>query len=317
MYEKTASSTTYKIPQCCCSCLGSAEKRLLIVYAREWTHDGVEYRKSYNIDVPICASCKRAVYKRRFAGVGSFLVVLALAWLVWQQDWGGWEMWAAIGLAIAGFITVTGIWFSGLPADIEDNGLPKFRNSRYQHMFEELNFISPSRYSHYECVENTADRMKPAPDAASRELQAAKYQPLFEFGSATTILRFPGGSELQYMNHARLLEHLVGSGEVPNATICGLKAGRNASTSRLILITGSTADLEELSKSYYSRRAVEFMESEHRGDWTSVNAASTLSNVAEPGLAPGDLGQFVELCQEIEFGAYELDKVIATTAKAI
>ena len=141
MYEKTTSSTTYKIPQCCCSCLGAANKRLMIVQAKEWTHEGIKYRQSYDFDIPICSTCKRAVYKRRLVGVGVFLVSAAAAWLVWQQEWNEWEIWLAIAIVIAGLVGWFYFWFEGLPANIEDNGLPAFRNPQYEKLFKELNGI--------------------------------------------------------------------------------------------------------------------------------------------------------------------------------
>ena len=143
MYEKTKSSTTFKLPECCCSCLGPAHKRLMIVQAKEWTEEGVKYRQSYDIDVPICASCKGAVYRRRLIGVGLFLVSAAAAWLVWQQEWNEWEIWTAIGIVIAGLVGWFYFWFEGLPAGITDSGRPFFRNGEYERRFEDLNGLPP------------------------------------------------------------------------------------------------------------------------------------------------------------------------------
>jgi len=141
MYEHTTSSTTYKIPQCCCSCLGPASKLLMIIHAKEWTHEGIKYRQSYNFDIPICSSCKRAVYKRRLVGVGLFVASAAAAWLVWRQEWDEWEIWLAIGIVITGLIFLGHFWFQGLPADTEDSGLPIFRNAEYEKLFKKLNGI--------------------------------------------------------------------------------------------------------------------------------------------------------------------------------
>lgn len=153
MYEKTTSSSTYMVPECCCSCLGPANKLLLIASAKEWTHEGVKYRQSYTLDVPICSACKIIVYKRRLRAIGLFLVVLALAWLVWQQQWNEWEIWLTIGIVASGLIALCVVWFTGLPAEIEDNGLPIFRSGKYQELFERLNGLDRSRYEHYEFVE--------------------------------------------------------------------------------------------------------------------------------------------------------------------
>ena len=309
MYERQTSSTAYKIPQCCCKCLGPPEKRLMIVQAKEWTEEGVKYRQSYDIDVPICSSCKKGVYKRRLVGFGLFLAAAAAAWLLWQQDWDNWEIWSAIVVVVAGLIALGYFWFSRLPADIEDNGLPIFRNADYQKRFEELNGISPSRYAHYEFVESR-EKDDGVVVQESRQAQTPAYEPLFEFGSGTSILKFPAGTEDRYARHVRLIEHLVAAGVFPTASVCGLKASSNASSARLILVTGSTEALRDLSKSYYGPQAEAFVNNEFGGDWAAISAASTLSNVSEPGMAVGDLGPFVELCQEIEGGAYHLDRVI-------
>ena len=312
MYERTTSSTAYKIPQCCCKCLGAADKLLWIIYAKEWTHEGIKYRQSYEFDVPICASCKRVVYKRRLFGFGSFIATAAMAWLVWRQEWNEWEIWAAIGIVIAGLIILGYFWFEGLPADTNDSGVPIFRNAKYQQLFNDLNGVSPYKPQDFDYVERHGDftELKAPIEPASMQ-QPTKFEPLFEFGSGTSILRFPIGAEANYVNHLNLIEHLIGSGVFPDARICGFRAGSNASSSRLILITGDAKPLQMLSATYRSDEAEAFIDRQYGGDWTLVNAAATLSNVSEQGLLVADLGQFNELCQEIERGAYNLDKRVA------
>ena len=309
MYERTTSSTTYKIPQCCCKCLGAADKLLWIVYAKEWTHEGIKYQQRYEFDIPICSICKRSVYRRRFIGVGSFIAADAIAWLVWQQEWNEWEIWAAIGIVIAGLVILCYFWFEGLPADTNDSGVPIFRNIKYQKLFNELNGVAPYRPEGFDYPDPAEE---PKASANSPPVGESKeFEHVLEFGSATSIMRFPAEAESNYSKHLDLIEHLMGSRVFPDVRICGLRAGSNASTARLIVMTGSAEALQAVPAIYDSEVAGAFVDREYGGDWASVNAASTLTNVSETGLAVLDLGRFNELCQEIRGGAYYLDRRVA------
>lgn len=130
------------------------------------------------------------------------------------------------------------------------------------------------------------------------------------FGPGTNILKFPSGLERQYQNHLNLTSKLKAAGVYPSLKVYGLKAQQaSASCPTLIVITGSVEATQQLPKVFYKREAEEYVNKECGGDWSSINAASSLSNIPDPGCSV-NLGPFDSLVREIRQGYYKVESVL-------
>ena len=328
---KERSSKTYQVPDCCCSCLGlSANKRIILYGGYQYDYEGVRHTTSFDLKVPICSDCKKAINQKRLIGFLSIILVGVGGWFVGSPFGGEYHIWGAIAGVIVGIIIASVVFFSSAPGEIANNGRPKFKNREFHKRFIELNRISPESYE-------AAERLDPRIfDEAEKELKhreqyadefarsqreakaltdndsldsAEKSQIVLAFGDGTSFLRFTEGMESQYLAHLRLTEHLKAAGIFPELSVCGMIARPDASCSRLIVVTGSTDEIARLPQVFYTAEAEEFVNDELGGDWSAATPASTISNVGETGMAV-DLGPYNEISQEIRQGGFEFDKTL-------
>ncbi len=75
-------------------------------------------------------------------------------------------------------------------------------------------------------------------------------------GAATTVLVFPPGFERQYDNHLAMTRELKMAGVYPALKVYGLTAQPSATPApRLLMITGSAAEVQRLPEAFYARRS--------------------------------------------------------------
>jgi hypothetical protein len=126
-------------------------------------------------------------------------------------------------------------------------------------------------------------------------------------GAATSILVFPAGFERQYDQHLALTRALKQARVYPPVRAYGLIAppAGGAAAPRLIVITGSAADVARLPEAFYAPQAEDFIARQCGGDWNAINPAGSIANVGEPG-APVDLRTFDAVVAEIRAGRYTM-----------
>lgn len=99
--------------------------------------------------------------------------------------------------------------------------------------------------------------------------------------AGVTILKFPRGFEPQWERHWRLVAELKRSGLLPD--LAAHRATPRNDLPALIILTGPPGAIGALGKVYFSKVAEEYVRRECGGDWQAINAASSLSNVTDPG----------------------------------
>jgi hypothetical protein len=93
----------------------------------------------------------------------------------------------------------------------------------------------------------------------------------------------------------------------PPVRVYGLIAppAGGAQAPRLIVITGSAADVARLPEAFYTPQAEDFIARQCGGDWNAINPAGSIANVGEPG-APVDRRTFDAVVAEIRAGRYTI-----------
>lgn len=124
-----------------------------------------------------------------------------------------------------------------------------------------------------------------------------------KFDAGVTVLKFSRGFERQWERHWRLVAELKRSGAL--SELAAHQAIPKTDLPALIILTGPPAAIGALGKVYFTKVAEEFVRRECGGDWQAINAASSLSNVADPGCTV-DIQALNEFIRQINPDNYTL-----------
>jgi hypothetical protein len=121
--------------------------------------------------------------------------------------------------------------------------------------------------------------------------------------AATTVLVFPSGFEQPYDSHLAMTRELKMAGVYPALQVYGLTPQPSPTPApRLVLITGTEAEMQRLPEAFYAREAEMFI-ARQGGDWNAINPAASVANLPGPD-GTIDRRTFDAVIAELKSGKY-------------